>query len=119
MPDVDRGYSTTGPIAPAPIPPLESLMARATAPTPDPTAALIATRRETHGDFTVHAKITQGLKAQFYAVASRDRFTPVQQEALDMIFHKIGRIGAGNPGFADHWDDIAGYARLVSERLEK
>ena len=41
----------------------------------------------------------------------------VQKEALEMIQHKIGRILAGNPDHKDHWDDIAGYAKLVSDRL--
>jgi hypothetical protein len=40
-----------------------------------------------------------------------------QAEALDMIAHKIGRILAGDPNHADHWDDIAGYARLVARRV--
>jgi hypothetical protein len=40
------------------------------------------------------------------------------QESLDMITHQIGRIIAGDPGFADHWRDIAGYAQLVANRLE-
>ena len=34
-----------------------------------------------------------------------------------MIAHKIGRILAGNPDFKDHWDDIAGYAVLISQRV--
>jgi hypothetical protein len=40
-----------------------------------------------------------------------------QQEALDMICHKIGRIINGDPDYADSWHDIAGYAQLVADRL--
>jgi hypothetical protein len=36
---------------------------------------------------------------------------------LEMIAHKIGRVLAGDPNHADHWDDIAGYARLVARRV--
>jgi hypothetical protein len=43
---------------------------------------------------------------------------PIQVEALEMIAHKIGRILSGDPNHQDHWDDIAGYAKLVSERLQ-
>lgn len=43
---------------------------------------------------------------------------PDQQEALDMIAHKLGRILNGDPDYADSWADIAGYARLVADRLE-
>ena len=41
-----------------------------------------------------------------------------QQEALDMICHKIGRIINGDPDYADSWVDIAGYAQLVANRLQ-
>jgi hypothetical protein len=36
-----------------------------------------------------------------------------QQEALDMICHKIGRIINGDANYDDSWRDIAGYAQLV------
>ena len=39
--------------------------------------------------------------------------------ALDMIFHKLARIGCGNNREIDHWRDIAGYATLVENELEK
>ena len=35
-----------------------------------------------------------------------------------MIIAKLSRIIYGNPNHADHWIDIAGYAKLVSDRLE-
>ena len=41
-----------------------------------------------------------------------------QQEALEMIAHKLGRIANGDPDYADSWVDIAGYAKLVADRLE-
>jgi hypothetical protein len=34
-----------------------------------------------------------------------------------MIAHKIGRILNGDPDYIDSWDDIAGYAKLVADRL--
>lgn len=39
-------------------------------------------------------------------------------EALFMIAHKIGRIVNGDPWHVDSWIDIAGYAKLVADRLE-
>jgi hypothetical protein len=42
-----------------------------------------------------------------------------QRESLDMIQHKIGRILCGDPDYADSWHDIAGYAMLVEQRLNK
>jgi len=40
---------------------------------------------------------------------------PIKQThflALEMISLKLARIICGDPNFADHWDDIAGYAEL-------
>ena len=42
-----------------------------------------------------------------------------QREALDIIFHKIGRIINGDPDYADSWHDIACYAQLVGDRLNQ
>lgn len=79
--------------------------------------ALLEERQRTHGDYAEHALITQALK--FYCTTHKnyDRLNSMQRESMEMIFHKIGRILAGDPNFKDHWDDIAGYARLVAERL--
>ena len=76
----------------------------------------LAERGKTHGDFTNHAQVTQELKAVMKE-HGLGKLSDVQREALEMIQHKIGRILAGNPDHKDHWDDIAGYAKLVSDRL--
>jgi hypothetical protein len=39
-------------------------------------------------------------------------------EALEMICVKMARIMNGDPLYRDNWVDIAGYAKLVSDRLE-
>ena len=77
-------------------------------------------RGQRYGDFATHAEITQQLKRVMAIYVKRK---PVcflasdQQEALDMIAHKIGRILNGDPNYADSWHDIAGYAQLVADRL--
>ena len=82
--------------------------------------ALLAERARTHGDYEIHAAITQDLKRVItHHVADLDRrLDDDMQETLDMIAHKIGRIIAGNPAEPDHWRDVAGYAQLVANRLE-
>lgn len=75
----------------------------------------LAQREKTHGSFAVHAEITQNLKQVLVNNTIENVLTPSQQEALDMICHKIGRIIAGNPNEPDHWHDIAGYATLVEK----
>lgn len=81
------------------------------------TEELLAERGKTHGDYDSHARITQAIKG---IINGNDgRLSPAQREALDMIAHKIGRILAGDPNYRDHWDDIAGYAMLVSKQLQR
>lgn len=81
-------------------------------------AALLAERVRTHGSFDKQAGITQALKAVMAAPGSNwGRLSSPQREALEMIQHKIGRILVGDPNHADHWTDIAGYARLVADTL--
>jgi hypothetical protein len=88
-------------------------------PTTTTLDALLEARGRTHGDYAVHALITQDLKRVItHHVGHLDRrLDDDMQESLDMVAHKIGRIIAGDPGFADHWADIAGYAQLVANRL--
>ncbi len=80
------------------------------------TRELLNERQKTHGDYSMHAEITQELKDKMFEMDGWGRLDYCQKEALHMIAHKIGRILAGNPFFKDHWDDIAGYAKLVADR---
>lgn len=81
------------------------------------TEDILAERGKQYGTFIQHAHITQVLKATAYRHAANQEieFSRSQQEALDMIFHKIGRIVNGNPNHTDSWDDIAGYAKLEAD----
>lgn len=77
-------------------------------------------RGSRYGKFVTHAEITQRYKRLTHKFLhnSGKELDHDQQEALDMIFHKIGRIINGDPNYADSWIDIAGYAKLVADRLE-
>lgn len=83
----------------------------------DQISAILAQRGTTHGNFTDNSRISQRIKRILREEGMYDRMSPVQAEAVDMIVHKIARAVAGNANYADHWDDIAGYAKLVSERV--
>jgi Domain of unknown function (DUF6378) len=79
---------------------------------------MLAARAKQHGDFSVHAEITQRLKAIAQSdIGGYSSMSFPQREAVDMILHKIGRILAGNPNHHDHWDDIAGYAKITRDRI--
>ena len=77
-------------------------------------------RGKRYGIFTGHAHVTQDLKTviKLHLVARDKTLALDQQEALDMICHKIGRIVNGDPDYDDSWVDIAGYAKLVADRLQ-
>ncbi len=76
--------------------------------------SLLTEREKTHGNFAINAAISQQLKDVFIAHGHR-KLCPVHAEALDMIALKISRILSGQARYKDHWDDIAGYAKLASE----
>jgi hypothetical protein len=83
-------------------------------------AETLKDRTAKYGPFTGHAEVTQELKSVIRRrLAAEGKVLAFdQQEALDMIVHKIGRIVNGDPNYADSWVDIAGYAKLVADRLE-
>lgn len=77
-------------------------------------------RGNRYGPFIGHAEVTQRLK-RVMAEELAKRGKPLaddQWESLEMIAHKIGRIINGDPDYDDSWVDIAGYAKLVSDRLQ-
>lgn len=78
---------------------------------------MLADRGQRYGVFRTHGIITQYLKEQMRQHQGWNRLEMDQREALDMIQHKIGRILNGDPNYRDSWDDIQGYAKLVSDRL--
>jgi len=82
--------------------------------------AILNERGSRYGNFMDHATITYQLKqvARDFAAEKGKHFAYDQCEALDMIFHKLGRILNGDPNYADSWIDIAGYAQLVADRLQ-
>jgi hypothetical protein len=84
-------------------------------------ALTLAERGERYGPFSGHSDVTVRMKSVIRSelVVRRKVLANDQAEALDMICHKIGRIINGDPDYADSWIDIAGYAKLVADRLEK
>lgn len=84
----------------------------------DAVTATLGERAKVYGKFADLAGIAQRIKTAIYdSVEVRQPLAPDQREALDMIASKIARIINGDPNHHDHWHDIAGYARLVADRL--
>lgn len=83
------------------------------------TEALITERGSRYGKFKDGADIMQSLKDTMRDVDGWNNLTASQKEALDMIQHKIGRILNGDPTYDDSWKDIAGYATLIVNELNR
>lgn len=78
---------------------------------------ILAQRATTHGDYTEHSDCTQSIMAVLAKHRRWGDLTPDQRETLHMIAHKMGRVVTGEPNVADHWDDMAGYAKLSGDRV--
>lgn len=80
--------------------------------------ALIETRAKTHGNYNNMAAKAQAIKkAIFEGGGGCSHLTAPQRESLEMIATKIARICCGNPSERDHWEDIAGYATLITKSI--
>lgn len=79
--------------------------------------SILEERNKTHGSFEMNAQLSQGIKGLFHY--GHMPVKVVHREALDMIALKLSRILSGQADFKDHWDDIAGYAKLASNACEE
>lgn len=82
------------------------------------TDELINERGKTHGEWYQQAACHKELLDLFRGYGI-EVMNPSLSIALIMIACKLSRILAGDPNFRDHWDDIAGYAKLAAERCAK
>ena len=93
------------------VPDLEKEIAELAA---DPTP-LLTTRESTHGSFADNARVWQMLCTE----ANKTRFLNDEQRlAYNMICLKLARL-LQHPEVQDHWDDIAGYAKLGSNGCDR
>ena len=86
---------------------------------PDVIADILRDRGQQYGDYALQADVAQRLKEVMYTAAGEQErtLTSVQWESLDMIATKISRIICGDADKWDTWADIAGYAKLVADRI--
>lgn len=78
---------------------------------------ILTERGARYGAFATHAAISQALEDVMRATPGWAKLPADAKEALKMNVHKAARILNGDPNYADSWDDIAGYARLVADRI--
>lgn len=75
-------------------------------------AKVLVQRGTVHGDFTASSGLATSLQFELRQSPNWHGMCQHQQRALNMICEKITRICYGDPNYADHWIDIAGYASL-------
>lgn len=76
-------------------------------------------RGKTHGDYVEMSETIQHLKHVIRGTPNWNMLTSAQRETLDSLALKLGRVLTGDPNFAEHWLDIAGYATRMHEVLSK
>lgn len=111
------------------------LMAELDEPTPGPDGpgdatepvraidSILAERGSNYGKFSNHAHLAQTLKSVFDSHVRQygqpELFTDAMNEAIEMVLHKLSRIGNGTPVYIENWRDIIGYTQLAIDELEK
>jgi hypothetical protein len=78
---------------------------------------VLAERGEDYGDYASKAQFIQGVKYLMRTSPSWEAMDADMRESMEMIAHKMGRTLYGNPTHKDNFLDIAGYAKLVADRL--
>lgn len=89
-----------------------------TEPQDDTIGNILDERGETHGDYLETSALCQAIRRELRNHALHKFLDAGMAEALDEISLKMARIVIGNPWKAEHWNDIQGYARLVTERYD-
>jgi len=76
-------------------------------------------RESTHGDYKDTAEMAEDLKSVIAEHFPDKLGLSMQKHSLDLIATKIARLCCGDINCLDSWEDIAGYANLISERLKE
>lgn len=70
-------------------------------------------RGSIYGAFANNAETSQILKQTMRQAKNWDELSYAQQEALEMVQHKISRLLNGDPTYLDNVVDILGYTELM------
>lgn len=92
------------------------------APATPPKAAseidkILNERGKDYGDYLQKAGFIQTVKFLMRSSPSWNDMDADMQESMEMIVHKMGRALYGEAKLKDNFVDIAGYAKLVADRL--
>ena len=82
--------------------------------------SILAQRGARYGNFTDQAEHCLVIKGTIFSLMGLEKAKTLksdQIEAISNIANKLARITNGDPHYHDSWQDIAGYAQLVADRL--
>ena len=79
----------------------------------------LAERHGQYGHYTYVSKTSQLLKRTIRESPNYKTMPAYMNESLDMICNKLARILCGNYYLRDSWLDIEGYAKLITDELDK
>jgi hypothetical protein len=79
----------------------------------------LAQRGSRYGRFSDQGRIEQNIKRAMHDSPNWTELHDDSKSALEMIATKMSRILKGDPEYDDSWRDIAGYATLIVQRLER
>lgn len=85
------------------------------------TESILSERAGQHGNFADNANLATELMSIVEDSPNADAVTadPTIKVGIFMILHKLARALSGDLRYVDHWDDIAGYAKLVSKHVAR
>lgn len=82
--------------------------------------SILAQRGARYGNFIDQAEHCLTIKGTIFGLMGIEKVQTLksdQIEAISNIANKLARITNGDPHYHDSWQDIAGYAQLVADRL--
>lgn len=82
--------------------------------------SILAQRGARYGNFIDQAEHCLAIKGMIFGLMGIEKVQTLksdQIEAISNIANKLARITNGDPHYHDSWQDIAGYAQLVADRL--
>lgn len=86
----------------------------------DRIAEILKERGRTHGDLAMNADLAVTMEEVWRERCGHrwNRMSRVELLCLKMIALKIARILSSDVPITEHWDDVAGYAKLASDYIE-
>jgi hypothetical protein len=80
---------------------------------------ILKERGNRYGDLEDNALVSQNIKSIMRLSNNWNSLPEDMKETLDMTASKISRILTGDFNYDDNWADIAGYSKLIVNRINK